>query len=121
MEQFLSDKSENAYEQLIDRLLASRTTASAGAGTGLMSPATPTPMATVPSDTPRPYAWKYRDYVIRSFNADKPLDRFIIEQLAGDELVPPPWNNLKPEQIELLTATGFLRTAPDGTTGGGDI
>ena len=39
-------------------------------------------------DTLRPYACKYRDYVIRSLNADKPLDRFIIEQLAGDELVP---------------------------------
>ena len=41
-----------------------------------------------------------------------------LAQLAGDELVPPPWNNLKPEQIELLTATGFLRMAPDGTGGG---
>ena len=41
-------------------------------------------------DSPRPYAFKYRDYVIRSMNADKPLDRFVIEQLAGDELVPDP-------------------------------
>src|SRR5579884_3395174 len=70
-------------------------------------------------DTPRPYAWKYRDYVIRSLNADKPLDRFLIEQLAGDELVPRPWSNVKREQIKLLTATGFLRTAPDGTSSGG--
>jgi hypothetical protein len=71
------------------------------------------------NDTPRPHAWKYRDYVIRSLNADKPLDRFIVEQLAGDELVPQPRANLKPEQIELLTATGFLRAAPDATTSGG--
>src|SRR5262249_38062966 len=70
-------------------------------------------------DTVRPFAWKYRDYVIRSLNADKPLDQFLIEQLAGDELVPPPWNNLKPGQVELLTATGFLRMAPDGTASGG--
>src|SRR2546427_591695 len=39
-------------------------------------------------DEPRPDAWRYRDYVIRSFNADKPFDRFIMEQLAGDEAFP---------------------------------
>src|SRR5205814_7948715 len=71
------------------------------------------------ADTLRPHAWKYRDYVIRAFNSDKPLDRFILEQLAGDELVPLPWTNLKPEQIELLVATGYLRMAPDGTASGG--
>ena len=69
-------------------------------------------------DTPRPYAYKYRDYVVRSMNADKPLDRFIVEQLAGDELVPRPWSNLKPDQAETLAATGFLRTAVDGTSTG---
>ena len=53
-----------------------------------------------------------------SLNADKPLDRFIIEQLAGDELVPRPWSNLKPDQAETLAATGFLRTAVDGTSTG---
>src|SRR5690606_27654965 len=68
-------------------------------------------------DTVRQEAWKYRDYVIRSFNEDKPYDRFVIEQLAGDELLTPPYVNLTPEQIELLTATGFLRMAPDGTGG----
>src|SRR5262249_54479309 len=73
-------------------------------------------------DTVRPFAWKYRDYVIRSLNADKPFDQFIIEQLAGDELVPQPWNNLSPDQVEKLTATGFLRMAADGTaTGSGDL
>jgi Protein of unknown function (DUF1553)/Protein of unknown function (DUF1549) len=51
-------------------------------------------------------------------NADKPLDRFVIEQLAGDELVPRPWNDLNPEKAELLAATGFLRTAADGTSTG---
>ena len=38
------------------------------------------------ADAPRPFAYKYRDYVIRALNADKPLDQFIAEQLAGDEL-----------------------------------
>ena len=69
------------------------------------------------TDTLRPHAWRYRDYVIRALNADEPLNRFVIEQLAGDELVPRPWTNLKPVQVELLAATGFLRTVRlDGTS-----
>ncbi len=73
-------------------------------------------------DTPRPYAYKYRDYVIRALNRDLPLDRFVIEQLAGDELVSRPWKDLTPEQVDQLAATGFLRTAVDGTsTGGADL
>lgn len=71
-------------------------------------------------DSIRPDAWRYRDYVIRSFNADKPFDRFILEQLAGDELITSPLNNLSPEDAELLVATGFLRMAPDGTGGAVD-
>jgi hypothetical protein len=71
------------------------------------------------ADTERAWAWKYRDYVIRAFNDDKPFDRFILEQLAGDELVPQPHKNLNPEQIELLAATGFLRMAADPTGAGG--
>lgn len=54
-------------------------------------------------DIPRPYAWRYRDYVIDSFNRDKPYDRFITEQLAGDEL--------QPYADEKLIATGFLGAA----------
>lgn len=60
--------------------------------------------------------WRYRDYVIRSLNEDKPYDRFITEQLAGDELVD--WRNattFTPEIRELLVATGYLRTAQDYT------
>lgn len=68
-------------------------------------------------DTERPHAWRYRDYVIRSFNADKPFDQFIREQLAGDELISSPLNNLSPADAEMLAATGFLRMAPDGTGG----
>jgi hypothetical protein len=52
-------------------------------------------------DSPKPFAWRYRDYVIESFNKDKPYDQFVIEQLAGDEL---------PDvTMETLTATGFYR------------
>ncbi|MCA9057418.1 MAG: DUF1549 domain-containing protein, partial [Planctomycetaceae bacterium] len=68
-------------------------------------------------DAERADAWRYRDYVIRALNTDKPFDRFITEQLAGDELVQTPLNNLSEEDAELLVATGFLRMAPDGTGG----
>jgi hypothetical protein len=119
IDQFLSDKSSDAYERLIDRLLTSPHYGERWARHWLDVAGYADSDGDGTNDTPRPYAWKYRDYVIRSLNADKPLDRFILEQLAGDELVPRPWANLTPTQIELLTATGFLRTAPDGTTNGG--
>ena len=96
-----------------------RTTASAGAGTGSTSPAMPTPRAVRGEDPVRATAWKYRDYVIRSFNADKPFDQFIREQLAGDEMVKPPYANLPPADLDKLIATGFLRMAPDGTASAG--
>jgi mono/diheme cytochrome c family protein len=70
-------------------------------------------------DRVRPDAYRYRDYVIRAFNADKPFDQFIQEQLAGDEMVPQPHKNLSADAVEKLTATGFLRMAPDGTASGG--
>jgi hypothetical protein len=53
----------------------------------------------------RPHSWRYRDYVINSFNADKPYDRFIREQIAGDELFP--------ENPEALVATSFNLLGPD--------
>lgn len=70
------------------------------------------------ADADRPWAWKYRDWVIRALNVDKPFDQFITEQLAGDELMGPRQGDLTPEQIDLLTATGFLRMAADGTGSG---
>lgn len=66
-------------------------------------------------DLERPYAYHYRDYVVRALNRDKPFDEFVREQLAGDEMVPPPHTNLSAEEVEKITATGFLRMAPDGT------
>lgn len=67
------------------------------------------------TDAERPWAWKYRDWVIRAFNDDKPFDQFITEQLAGDELAGELRGDLTARQIDLLTATGFLRMAADGT------
>ncbi|MCA9083621.1 MAG: DUF1549 domain-containing protein, partial [Planctomycetaceae bacterium] len=70
------------------------------------------------TDADRPWAWKYRDWVIQSLNADKPFDQFLTEQLAGDELAGPKNGDWTAEQIALLTATGFLRMAADGTGSG---
>ena len=70
-------------------------------------------------DPVRKTAYRYRDYVIRSFNADLPWDRFIQEQLAGDEMVRPPYEKLPPAELDKLIATGYLRMAPDGTASPG--
>ncbi|MCP4812590.1 MAG: DUF1549 domain-containing protein, partial [Planctomycetaceae bacterium] len=56
------------------------------------------------NDYPRPNAWRYRDYVVRSFNQDKPYDQFVREQIAGDEIAP--------DQPDHVIATGFLRMGP---------
>ena len=118
---FLADPRGDAYERMIDRLLASPHYGERWARHWLDTAGYADSEGNGNEDTERPYAYKYRDYVVRSFNADTPLDRFIIEQLAGDELVPPPWNDLTPGQLQTLAATGFLRTAVDSTaTGGGD-
>jgi len=61
------------------------------------------------NDFERPNSWRYRDYVIRSFNSDKPFDRFVLEQLAGDELAP--------DDPEMAIAVGFLRMGPWEHTG----
>jgi len=70
----------------------------------------------VSADPLREEAWKYRDYVIRSFNEDKPYDRFLLEQLAGDELLD--WREasvVTGEMVDNLVATGFLRMGIDQT------
>ena len=70
----------------------------------------------VSADPVREVAWKYRDYVIDSFNEDKPYDQFLVEQLAGDELID--FENAETvtdEMVSKLTATGFLRMGIDQT------
>ncbi len=115
LQQFLADESQSAYEAALDRLLESPHYGERWGRHWLDVAGYADSDGDGTQDSLRPYAYKYRDYVIRSFNADKPLDQFILEQLAGDELVPQPWNNLTDDQIEKLAATGFLRTAIDAT------
>ncbi|MEX2168649.1 MAG: PSD1 and planctomycete cytochrome C domain-containing protein [Pirellulales bacterium] len=119
-EQFLADESPEAYEKLIDRLLASPHYGERWARHWLDAAGYADSDGGNEQDVVRTWAFKYRDYVIRSFNADKPFDRFVHEQLAGDELAGPIAGDLTAEQIELLTATGFLRMAADGTASASD-
>jgi len=112
-------KDERWYEQLIDSLLDSPHYGERWGRHWLDVAGYAESEGQTVQDANRPWAWKYRDYVIRSFNTNKSFDRFITEQLAGDELAGQKQGDWTAEQIELLTATGFLRMAADGT-GSGD-
>ncbi len=116
---FVDDDSPAAYEKVVDQLLASPQYGERWGRHWLDVAGYADSEGFAEEDQVREYAYKYRDYVIRAFNTDMPFDRFIVEQIAGDELVPLPHTNLSPEQIETLTATGFLRMAPDGTGSAG--
>ncbi|MBC8351271.1 MAG: PSD1 domain-containing protein [Planctomycetes bacterium] len=115
---FLADESPETYSKLIDTLLESPRYGERWARHWLDVAGYADTEGYSNADADRPWAYKYRDYVIKSLNDGKPFDQFIHEQLAGDEMVPPPHSNLAPEQIEKLTATGFLRMAADGTGSG---
>ncbi len=82
---FEADKSPNAYEKLVDRLLASPHYGEKWARHWL-DLVRFAETNSYERDNPKPYIYKYRDYVIRSFNEDKPYDRFVKEQIAGDEM-----------------------------------
>lgn len=118
IDQFTADQSPEAWNTAIEQLLAQPTYGERWARHWLDVAGYADSDGYTEKDPERPWAWKYRDYVIRSLNADKPWDQFLVEQLAGDELLTPPYENLTPEQADALTATGFLRMAPDGTSDG---
>jgi len=101
---FVNDRSPDAYEKLVDRLLASPHFGERQARRWL-DLARYADSAGFQNDQTRPNNWRYRDYVINAFNQDKPYARFIQEQLAGDEL----W----PDNEEARVATGFLGNYPD--------
>ena len=84
---FLSDNSPDAFAKVVDRLLASPHYGERW-GRHWLDLARYADSNGFKADETRPNIWRYRDYVIQSFNADKPYDRFIREQIAGDELYP---------------------------------
>jgi len=106
IQQFLSDKSPNAWEKVVDRLLASPAYGERWARHWL-DVARYADSNGFKADETRPNIWRYRDYVIDAFNTDKPYDRFIKEQIAGDELYP--------GDRDALVAMGFNRHWIDET------
>ncbi len=100
---FVADKSPRAYETLIDRLLDSPRYGEQWARHWL-DVVRFAESDGYEYDTHRPDAWRYRDYVVASFQSDKPYDQFIKEQVAGDEM--------EPKTDTLLIASGFNRLGP---------
>lgn len=111
----LNDTSPDWYERLVDRLLASPAYGERWGRHWLDVAGYADSDGYTSKDIQRPWAWRYRDYVIRAMNADRSWRDLIVEQLAGDELLDPPYKNLTADQAEALIGTGFLRMAPDGT------
>jgi hypothetical protein len=101
---FLDDKSPDAYEKVVDRLLASPRYGERW-GRHWLDLARYADSDGFKADHTRPNVWRYRDYVIQSFNSDKPYDRFVREQIAGDEI----W----PDDFTAKIATGFNRHYPE--------
>jgi hypothetical protein len=104
IDSFLSDRSDGAYEKLVDRLLASPQYGVRWAQHWL-DLARYADTDGFEFDQARPNAWRYRDWVVEALNRDLPYDRFVRLQLAGDELAP--------DDSQAFIATGFNRCYPD--------
>lgn len=116
MDAFLADSSADAYERMVERYLASPHYGERWSKHWLDVAGYADSNGYFNADSDRPLASKYRDWVIRAFNADMPFDRFVRAQLAGDELAGfVPGNDVTPAIAEGLVATHFLRNAPDGS------
>jgi hypothetical protein len=107
---FVSDNSPAAYEKVIDRLLASPAYGERW-GRHWLDVARYADSNGYKADETRPDMWRYRDYVIQSFNDDKPYDRFVREQIAGDEIYP--------GNPDALVGMGFNRNWIDETNAAG--
>ena len=118
---FLADTSDRAYERRVDQLLESTHYGERWGRHWLDIAGYADSDGYSDADPPRAYAYKYRDYVIRSLNDDKPIDRFLAEQLAGDEIARATQANAASVALagtdtrDLLIATGFLRMGVDGS------
>ena len=120
VEEFLNDTRPDAYMRMVERYLASPAYGERWGQYWLDLAGYSDSEGKRSADVVRQFAWRYRDYVIRSFNDDRPYDEFLLQQIAGDELVN--WQNTEEptaEMLDCLVATGFLRMAPDGT--GSDV
>jgi len=109
LDSFLKDQTRDAYEKVVDRLLASPHYGERWASKWL-DVVRYADTNGFELDQDRPHTWRYRDYVIRSFSQDKPYDRFVREQIAGDEMFP--------GDQEALIATGYLRAGSEHVVAG---
>ncbi|AMV39727.1 PSD1 and planctomycete cytochrome C domain-containing protein [Planctomyces sp. SH-PL62] len=100
IEAFEADPATDAFERLVDRLLASPQYGEAW-GRHWLDLVRYAETNGYERDAAKPFIWRYRDYVVDAFNHDKPYDRFLLEQLAGDEVAP--------DSVEAQVATGFYR------------
>ncbi len=114
---FVKDRSAKAWEKVVDRLLASEHYGEHW-GQHWLDVVRYSDTDGYEYDTHRPDAWRYRDYVIRAFNNDKPYDLFIQQQVAGDEIAPKQCAQAAhgplcaSEEDEMLIAAGFNRLGP---------
>ncbi|MBA62335.1 MAG: hypothetical protein CMJ76_08205 [Planctomycetaceae bacterium] len=120
VEQFVNDDRPDAYEQLVEQFLSNPRYGERWGRHWLDIAGYSDSAGVLSADQDRQLIWRYRDYVIRALNADKPYDQFIRQQLAGDEISAyyDEYHNadrLSAETIEALDATGFLRTGPDSS------
>jgi hypothetical protein len=115
LDAFLKDERPDAYERVVDRLLASPHFGERWAQHWL-DVVRFAESNGYESDAERPHAWRYRDYVVRCFNDDRPYDRFVTEQLAGDLLARKEKDPAR--RAELLVAAGFNRCGPVHQTSG---
>jgi hypothetical protein len=109
---FLADRSPDAYEKVVRRLLASPHYGERW-GQHWLDVVRFAETNGFELDADRPQAWRYRDWVVRALNEDEPYDRFILEQLAGDEL-----GEKGKQEFDLCVATGFVRAGPQHVVGG---
>ena len=125
--EFQADNRDDAYERMVDRYLASPHWGERFGKVWLDAAGYADSNGYFSADSDRPLAYRYRDYVVRALNADRPFDQFVREQIAGDELAELPVKNgeaadlslpgnVDPlRRIELLEATHYLRCGQDGS------
>jgi mono/diheme cytochrome c family protein len=114
--QFVKDPAPDAYERMVERYLASPRYGERWGQYWLDAAGYADSSGYFSNERDRPLAYRYRDFVIESFNRDEPFDQFVREQLAGDELVDfKPDVDASPDVLRSLIATHYLSNAPDGT------
>ena len=117
---FAKDDSPNAYEEMVERVLALPAYGERWARYWLDAAGYADSEGKRSADPIRKSAWRYRDYVIRAFSKDLPYSEFLRQQIAGDELLDySDPEKITDQHVDNLVATGFLRMAPDGT--GSDV